>query len=1041
MASRLGNGSAAGTMRRAFASLLAVAALAAGIAFAAISTAVAQVDDAADCADRFGFARNPVPVAKTADGQQVLASVKWGYSPGLCYLVLDEAAVHVLRNNPPTGSAQVTTPADRTAADRCHSAHNPNHGFARNPVPVAKSADGQQVLGSVKWGYTNGLCYLVLDDNAVQALRTNPPTISSADTLPIPANPHSRVGVGSFHFCYLGSDDTALCPNASQFYGQALTGAPGGQFAAISSGYRHSCGLRNDGTVECWGDDQYGPYLAPDGKFASVSAGSAFSCGLRTTGAIECWGHQDDDRELVNDERLDAPSGQFAAISAGNNYACGLRTNGTIACWGTHWAETLSPPSGRFTAISAGEHQACGLRVDGTLKCWGSVRSAPGGQFTSVSVGALHSCGIRADGTVECWGRNESGEAEAPEGQFTEISAGGFTSCGLRADQIAFCWGWIKRPFTGTVDIHVFYCAAQSAAYSNADLQQEVQALDDNVGAFFERHSAGLFDLNFIPGGVVSPDIQWDQYTLSDLATGNLYGEPCRSEAIALGDYSQLIMLINLEPDDLSGFAVRDGEIGEAVTTTLEARYSRTCSHLNPLDRVINLDDEGPCSVSVYERHYYVITHEIGHSVFGLEHDLDCSVMSYSCPDYTRLGCTHLIFLGWPHESACEQDRLLRNRTGGNFIFVQQGHRFYCGLRTDGTIACWGINDYGQANAPSGAFNSLAVSNYHACGLRTEGTIACWGRNNYGQTNAPSGTFTWVQTWPSYSCGLRNSGAIECWGDQTIGKVKSYTPGGTLTAISAGGVHWCALRDDQTIACDGIFPAAETNPPNGRFIGVYAGGSQSCGWSVANKYICWGSRGDNPFAANIPPGLAPTSLVHGSFHACGLRTDQTIACWIWDRDSDRRGLNYGQEIPPPGQFTVLASGGFDTCGLRTDRTIACWGQNAFQGRIRPPEGEFTAISGNGTFCGLRTDQTIACWGQNHLGQADPPNGQFTAISHTGVHGCGLRTDQTIACWGQNASGETDAPSGHFIAVSAGSQHSCGIRADRTTVVCWGTVPA
>ena len=999
----LGNCPAAGTMRRAFASLLAVAALAAGIAFAAISTAVAQVDDAADCADRFGFARNPVPVAKTADGQQVLASVKWGYSPGLCYLVLDDAAVHTLRTNPPTGSAQITTPADRTAADRCHSAHNPGHGFARNPVPVAKTDDGQQVLASVKWGYTNGLCYLVLDDAAVQTLRTNPPPTSPAEALPIPANPHSRVGVGSFHFCYLGSDDTALCPNASQFYGQALTGAPGGQFVAISSGYRHSCGLRNDSTVECWGDDQFGPYLAPDGQFAAVSAGSAFSCGLRTTGAIECWGHQNDDRERVNDETLDAPSGQFAAVSAGNNYVCGLRTNGTVACWGTHWAETLRPPSGRFTAISAGEHQACGLRVDGTLKCWGSVRSAPGGQFTSVSVGALHSCGLRTNGTVECWGRNESGEADAPKGQFTEVSAGGFTSCGLRIDQIVICWGWIKRPFTGTFDIHVFYCAAQSAGYSSADLQREIQALNDNVGGFFESHSAGLVDLNFIPGGVVSPDVQWDQHTIADLYSGSLYGEPCESEIFRSRSYSQLLVLADLAPGNPTGFARIEGETAFAFSPTLEARYSHACSRQSQSIRVRDIDIDNSCPV--YELYYGTITHEIGHSVLRLEHNLDCSVMSHTCPDNTRLGCTHLIALGWPHEDACQQDLSSRSDTGNNFTFIQQGDGFNCGLRADGTISCWGDWSYGQTNAPSGTFNSIAVSHHHVCGLRTDGTIVCWGRNNYGQTNAPSGTFTWVQTWPSYSCGVRDNGATECWGDQTIGKVKSYTPGGTLTAIAAGGVHWCALRDDQTIACDGLAPDPETIPPDGRFIGVYAGGIESCGLTVAQKYICWGSvdRGSAGHPLENPPEPMLTSLVFGSFHACGLRTDQTISCWIWDRDSDRGGLNYGQEVPPPGQFTALASGGFDICGLRSDRTIACWGQNAFQNVNHPPEGEFTAISGGGTMCGLRTDQTIACWGQN-------------------------------------ASGETDAPSGRFIAVSAGGQHSCGIRADRTTVVCWGTVP-
>ena len=28
-----------------------------------------------------------------------------------------------------------------------------------------------------------------------------------------------------------------------------------GEFASVSAGYEHSCGLRVDGSVACWGDD------------------------------------------------------------------------------------------------------------------------------------------------------------------------------------------------------------------------------------------------------------------------------------------------------------------------------------------------------------------------------------------------------------------------------------------------------------------------------------------------------------------------------------------------------------------------------------------------------------------------------------------------------------------------------------------------------------------------------------------------------------------------------------------------------------------
>ncbi len=65
----------------------------------------------------------------------------------------------------------------------------------------------------------------------------------------------------------------------------------------------------------------------------------------------------------------------------------------------------------------------------------------------------------------------------------------------------------------------------------------------------------------------------------------------------------------------------------------------------------------------------------------------------------------------------------------GTFIQVSAGYAHTCGLRTDGTLACWGCNDYGQAAPPAGTFSQVSAGGYHTCGLQTDGTLACWGHD------------------------------------------------------------------------------------------------------------------------------------------------------------------------------------------------------------------------------------------------------------------------------------------------------------------------
>ena len=62
-------------------------------------------------------------------------------------------------------------------------------------------------------------------------------------------------------------------------------------------------------------------------------------------------------------------------------------------------------------------------------------------------------------------------------------------------------------------------------------------------------------------------------------------------------------------------------------------------------------------------------------------------------------------------------------------------------LKSDGTVAAFGSNDYGQSTVPAGLSQVIAVSagGYHSLALKSNGTVVAWGVNWQGQANVPAG--------------------------------------------------------------------------------------------------------------------------------------------------------------------------------------------------------------------------------------------------------------------------------------------------------------
>ncbi len=114
---------------------------------------------------------------------------------------------------------------------------------------------------------------------------------------------------------------------------EAVSGQGNEMYPSVSSGYYYTCALRTDGTVACWGSNDYGQATPPAGTFSHVGAGDDHSCGLKADGTVVCWG--------IDPSQ---PEGRFSQISAGGSHTCGVSTDDKVVCWGSDGYGESSPP-------------------------------------------------------------------------------------------------------------------------------------------------------------------------------------------------------------------------------------------------------------------------------------------------------------------------------------------------------------------------------------------------------------------------------------------------------------------------------------------------------------------------------------------------------------------------------------------------------------------------------------------------------------------------------------------------------------------------
>jgi hypothetical protein len=171
-------------------------------------------------------------------------------------------------------------------------------------------------------------------------------------------------------------------------------------FVAVFAGRLHSCATKPDGSLWCWGRNEFGQLgdgtdydssrpvavLGLPGETRSAGPGSGLTCALETDGTVWCWGGSDSPAPV----QMESLGANVTQLGVGETHQCAVKDDGSVWCWG-----------------SGDDRQLGNASFDNSAE---PVRAQVEEDVSFVAAGGAHACAITVSGRLWCWGQNTRGQ-------------------------------------------------------------------------------------------------------------------------------------------------------------------------------------------------------------------------------------------------------------------------------------------------------------------------------------------------------------------------------------------------------------------------------------------------------------------------------------------------------------------------------------------------------------------------------------------------------------------------------------------------------